>query len=386
MRTRCLVRSTLLPLALALGAALSAALGTPLPAQTPATVSGTDRFHLTAKSTGVTYRIDVSLPPGLDDMKIRPPLFVITDANLAFNTVHEAVTMLGISGEIAPVIVVGVGYPETDGRGYTPAYAASRTRDYTPSDVKAMPGGGGSAAFFSFLEHELVPMLESKYRADTTRRGLGGHSLGGLFATYALLQHPGFFTRYWIGSPSLWWDNLLPFTWLPTTKQGATQPNGRAYVTVGAKESAVMVPPARRLAAELKRSFPALRVGSQVYPDESHGSVVGGAISRALRFLYGDFGRPTVLLSPAARAEYTGDWSSPNVTIRLRPAATGVQMSLTYTGQTITDTLYAASRDTLFSAGGTASQFVALRGAKGRITALKGTLLGATMEYVRGKK
>lgn len=369
-----------------LAASLLLGLGAALPAQTPVSVSGTDRFILKAKSNGVEYRIDVSLPQGLDTMSVRPPVFVVTDANLAFNTVHETVTMLGISGEMSPVIVVGVGYPETDGRGYTPAYAASRTRDYTPTNAAGMAGGGGSAAFLAFLKDELVPLVEARYRADATRRGLGGHSLGGLFATYALLREPGFFTRYWIGSPSLWWDNLLPFTWVPETKKGATQPHGRAYVTVGAKESAVMVPPAKRMAVELTRNFPALRVGSQVYPDESHGSVVGGAISRAMRFLYGDFGRPTVMLPTAARAEYSGEWSSPAFTIRLKPAGSGVQMALSFSGQTITDTLHAAARDTLFSAGGTTSQFVAVRDAKGKITALKGTLMGATMDYVRGKK
>ncbi|MBK6458281.1 MAG: alpha/beta hydrolase [Gemmatimonadetes bacterium] len=367
-------------------AVLFVGLASALPAQTPVSVSGTDRFTLKARSNGVEYRVDVSLPPGLDTMSVRPPVFVVTDANLAFNTVHETVTMLGISGEMAPVIVVGVGYPETDGRGYTPAYIVNRTRDYTPTNAAGMPGGGGSAAFLAFLKDELVPMMEAKYRADPTRRGLGGHSLGGLFATYALLHEPGFFSRYWIGSPSLWWDNQLSFSWVPKVKAGATQPHGRAYLTVGAKESAVMVPPMQRMAVELKRNFPELRVGSQVYPDESHGSVVGGAISRALRFLYGEFGRPTVALSPAAKAEYAGDWTGTGLSLRLRPTAKGVAISFTYSGQTMVDTLAAASRDTLFSAGTMSAQFVAVRDAKGQIAKLKGTMLGATQDYVRGKK
>ena len=147
-----------------------------------------------------------------------------------------------------------------------------------------------------------------------------------------------------------------------------------------------MVPPMQRMAVELKRNFPELRVGSQVYPDESHGSVVGGAISRALRFLYGEFGRPTVALSPAAKAEYAGDWTGTGLSLRLRPTAKGVAISFTYSGQTMVDTLAAASRDTLFSAGTMSAQFVAVRDAKGRIEKLKGTMLGATQDYVRGKK
>ncbi len=74
------------------------------------------------------------------------------------------------------------------------------------------------------------------------------------------------------------------------------------------------------------------------------------------------------------------------MTIRLRSTARGVAMSLTNSGNTITDTLYAASRDTLFSAGTTTLQFVAIRDANGTITALKGTVLSASMEYSRSKK
>lgn len=368
-----------------LAAALVLGLASSLPAQSPVTVTGTEQFVLKARSNGVEYRIDVWLPPGLDTMTVRPPVFVVTDGNLAFHSVHETVGMLGLSGEASPTIVVGVGYPETDGRGFTPAYVASRTRDYTPTNDAGLPGGGGSKAFLAFLKDELVPMLETRYRADGTRRGLGGHSLGGLFATYALLHEPAFFTRYWIGSPSLWWDKQVAFSWVATAKTGSMQPRGRAYLTVGAKESAVMVPPMRRMAAELKRNFPDLRVGSQVYPDESHGSVVGGAISRAMRALYGDFGRPTVALSAAARAEYSGAWSANGVAVRFKPTATALEMTLSTMGQTLVDTLQAAARDTIFSSGTTTSQFVAVRDAKGRITALKGTLLGKTEEYVKGK-
>ncbi len=365
------------------GASVFSALASVLPAQAPVTAPGTEQFSVKSRGNGVEYVVQVWLPPGLDTMTVRPPVFIVTDANLAFHTVHETVAMLSIAGEVAPLIVVGVGYPQTDGRGYTPAYALSRTRDYTPTNVAEMPGGGGSAAFLAFLKDELVPMVEAKYRADPTRRGLGGHSLGGLFSTYALLHEPGLFTRYWIGSPSLWWDKQVAFSWLPEAKKGSVQPSGRAYLTVGAEEGDVMVSPMQRMTRELTHSFPALRVGSQVYENESHGSVVGAAISRSLRFLYGDFGRPTVALSPAARAQYIGDWKSPLMTVSVGPSPAGLELSFQYTGLTMRTPLKAASPDTLFSAGAVSSQFIAVRDAKGKVTALRGTMLGATQEYTR---
>lgn len=367
-------------------AATFLALSSTLGAQSPVATIGTEQFMLTSRGNGVEYRIDVWLPAGLDTMTVRPPIFVVTDGNLAFHTAHEVNAMLGISGEASPLIIVGVSYPEKDGRGYTPIYAASRTRDYTPTNIASWPGGGGSAAFVAFLRDELIPFVEGRYRADSTQRGLGGHSLGGLFATYVLLQHPGIFSRYWIGSPSLWWDAPLAFTWVGQAKQQSTKPHGRVYLTVGGDESDVMVPPMRRMAAELKRAFPTLRVGSQVFPDESHGSVVGPSLSRAMRFLYGDFGRPTIPISPATRAEFTGDWTAAGFTVHLRPSPSGLQMSFIYGGNKLVDEMFAASRDTLFTRKTGATQWVAVRDAKGKITSLRGTLLGATQEYTRAAK
>jgi predicted alpha/beta superfamily hydrolase len=148
-----------------LGTAVVSAFASVLPAQTPISAPGTEQFTVKSRGNGIEYLVQLWLPPGLDTMTARPPVFVVTDANLAFHTVYETVAMLGIAGEVAPLIVVGVGYPQGAERGYTPAYALSRTLDYTPTNVAEMPGGGGSAAFLAFLKDELVPMVETKYRA-----------------------------------------------------------------------------------------------------------------------------------------------------------------------------------------------------------------------------
>ena len=372
--TRCLALSTTLSLVV------------PLSAQVPVTTSGTDQFTMKSRTNGVEYRVDVWLPPGLDTMTARPPVFLMTDGNLTFHTAHETIAMLAIGGEVAPVIVVGVSYPETDGRGYTPSYVVHRTRDYTPTNDAGMPGGGGSAAFLAFLKDELLPVVESRYRADPTRRGLGGHSLGGLFGTYALLHEPGLFSRYWISSPSLWWDHLVAFTWVAPATQRTTRPTGRAYITVGGDESEVMVAPMRRLVSTLTGAFPGLHVGSSVYPGESHASVVGGGMTRAFRYLYGSYGRPSIALPPGARAQYVGDWTAGGAIMHFRPSASGLTLSFSTLGQTIRAAVKVASRDTLFTTGAFTSEFVAVRDPSGRITALRGSMLGATQEYVRAPK
>jgi hypothetical protein len=69
------------------------------------------------------------------------------------------------------------------------------------------------------------------------------------------------------------------------------------------------------------------------------------------------------------------------VSVGLSPA--GLELSFQYTGLTMRTPLKAASPDTLFSAGAVSSQFVAVRDAKGKVTALRGTMLGVTQEYTR---
>ncbi len=106
-------------------------------------------------------------------------------------------------------VVVGVGYSGPDRRAY----------DYTPSVASVLPladtaqpaDSGGADDFLGFLLHELKPWLTGSFPIDVHRQTLAGHSLGGLFALYALFQYPAMFQTYLVSSPSVWWaDHFLP--------------------------------------------------------------------------------------------------------------------------------------------------------------------------------
>lgn len=68
------------------------------------------------------------------------------------------------------------------------------------------PSAGGSANFISFIEKELQPFIEKKYKGNNDKT-LIGQSLGGLLASQILIEKPTLFNRYIIVSPSLWWNN-----------------------------------------------------------------------------------------------------------------------------------------------------------------------------------
>ena len=86
-----------------------------------------------------------------------------------------------------------------------------RRRDFTfpstiESEKKNFPTTGHSDKFISFLEEELKPFINNKYKTNSSAM-LIGQSLGGLLASEILLKRPEMFNKYLIISPSIWWDN-----------------------------------------------------------------------------------------------------------------------------------------------------------------------------------
>ncbi len=80
----------------------------------------------------------------------------------------------------------------------------TRYRDFTPTKVS--PDSGGADLYLQFLNKELVPTIDKKFRTDSQRSALVGGSLGGLFVIHALLNQPTLFKSYVAIDPSLWWD------------------------------------------------------------------------------------------------------------------------------------------------------------------------------------
>ena len=151
----------------------------------------------------------VATPRSAPVDKRLPAALYVLDGNaqfpLAINAIDEKWTaMSGNAQSSASLpVIVGLGYPEEK------AYPlAARTRDYTyATPGEAFAAGGGAANFYDFVSNQVRPYIEKHYATDPKQQILSGHSFGGLFALYVLLNHPNAFDQYVIGSPSLWWGN-----------------------------------------------------------------------------------------------------------------------------------------------------------------------------------
>jgi len=146
--------------------------------------------------------IIISLPNGYENNDANYPVLYLLDG--LGNIKHEVgtVELLTESGIIPPIIIVAI-------------ESLDRSRDLTPSNAgqevyggtgdAGIPQSGGAPEFLQFLEEELIPYVESNFRTHPYRL-LEGHSFGGLFSTYVLMEKPGIFDAFIIQSPALWWN------------------------------------------------------------------------------------------------------------------------------------------------------------------------------------
>lgn len=240
------------------------------------------------------FQISVALPSDYKTSDKNYPILYSLDANGEFGIVASTARIL--EGDIPGIIVVGIGYP-TGGR-FIHAIKY-RTWDYTPTrdleeekagdlpDILVPAGTGAAPEFLQFIRQQLIPEIEKKYRVDSSDRALLGHSLGGLFSSYALLHNQGLFQRFVIGSPSLWWDERVMFKL--EEKYAATNKAlpVRAFLSAGGKDTDRVKAAFEDFVAVLeKRQYADFDWEWHIFPGETHMSVVPATVSRGLRSIY----------------------------------------------------------------------------------------------------
>lgn len=256
-------------------------------------ISGSvEDFALDSAAVGDAYRIWVRLPPEYDGVR-RFPLVVQLDANLPtleeFKVTAGFASRLEEDGELAPVVVAGIG---VDYDPFTPR--RGRLRDFTlPLENDDTLGGstsGGAPAFLQFLGEELLPALEAKYAlAGPERRALFGHSLGGLFAVWALSQQDParrLFQGYVAASPSLWFDGGTVFRHVDALFARDPGASAVLMLTAGTLEGPETNTYADEFADRLSaRGAPGLAFESVRYPVDHLGSV-GPSFRDGLLFMF----------------------------------------------------------------------------------------------------
>ena len=145
----------------------------------------------------------IGLPDSYNDKESsykRYPVLIVLDGNLHFKSIAGMVNYMSSdayrSWKIPEMIVVAI-------------QNVDRRRDYTPDKVITVRENntGGGDRFLGFLEDELLPEIDQKFRT-TPYRILYGHSLGGLLATHTYMKEKTLFNSFIAVDPSFGtWDS-----------------------------------------------------------------------------------------------------------------------------------------------------------------------------------
>jgi predicted alpha/beta superfamily hydrolase len=251
----------------------------PLMASASSGVDGAELLTIRSTVLGEERVFAVVTPTTYSRSQERYPVLYLTDGDAHLGHAQATAEFLARNDLMPEVILVGI--PNT-----------SRSRDLTPTpgtaeERAAFPGSGGGERFLDFIEHELVPAVDARYRTVPSRL-YAGHSLGGLLGIHALLTRPGLFQAVVAASPSLAWDDALLLREARALKGGGALGPRSLYVTLGGHEASPRGLEGFRTFAKVMRTIPWPNFDWtwQVLPEEDHGSGVLLAYYFGLRHVF----------------------------------------------------------------------------------------------------
>jgi hypothetical protein len=137
--------------------------------------SSRQRFRIASSILGETRHVGIALPPSYAASAPgrRYPVVVVLDGEASLTPATTAADELARYGQIPEVVIVAI--ENTD-----------RLRDLTPPglSVSGSSTHEGGDRFLDFIERELLPAVDRRFRTAAPRT-LVGHSSGGIIATYA---------------------------------------------------------------------------------------------------------------------------------------------------------------------------------------------------------
>ena len=256
---------------------------------------------ITSNITGKEYKLEISFPQSYStkDSISYPVLYVLDGSFLTVPSLRAAQKFMMNSKKFEQVIIVGISSAIDSS-----SWKIDRAQDYTPSiDTLAqkkietalkLPKGslviGEAAKFLDCIKTEIIPFIDKSYKTNTDR-GIAGHSLGGLFTAYCLVNSDGYFTRFGVSSPTLTWDNekLLNQAVIQFNENKIWDlPQTKVFISVGGKDYPNYLYCFVKFYTTLESSnYQNVNLQWQVFVKESHMSVIPASMSRILSVLYG---------------------------------------------------------------------------------------------------
>ena len=230
----------------------------------------------------------VRTPQNYEKTKGPFPVLYLADGPSHIDLVASTMDFVAMGDRMPPLVIVGIANTDRT-RDMTPSHADEKNPDGT---VRADPTSGGADHFVDFIQNELMPEIERRYRVAPYKI-FAGHSFGGLLAVHILITRPDMFQAYIAASPSLWWDNERTLRQAQDFLAAHAELDKRFFFDLG-NEGPPMRTPFDALQKTLTDKTPKdFHWKSAVYPDEDHGSSVLRGYYDGLREVFLDWHTPT---------------------------------------------------------------------------------------------
>jgi hypothetical protein len=169
------------------------------PQQQLPSVAGMESFDFKSSIVGETRRINVVLPAShrTSSPSRTYPVIIVVDGEVLTSQVGTVNAHLAGSGQVPEAIVVGI-------------ENTNRLRDLTPPGISVSGSSlaEGGDRFIDFIEKELLPEIDRRYRGSAPRTFIG-HSSGGILATWIAATRPSFAAIVAIDTPTHLGDGWL---------------------------------------------------------------------------------------------------------------------------------------------------------------------------------
>lgn len=230
---------------------------------------------LYSKIMDYEYGVFVTLPRSYkENLEKKYPSLYILDGNQYFVYTHEPYGSLVWGNMVKEHITISV--------AYRPDKENFRGRDFRSNER--------AADFVKFFQNELIPFVEDNYRTAKKDRTLFGHSLGGHFTLYTMLNAPGTFENYISCAPPVSAE-IMQFE----EEFAAKHDDLPVKLFLASGENDHLTISVKRFSERFKsRNYPSLKISELYTINGNHGTIAPSAYIEGLRFVLD----PVIELSP----------------------------------------------------------------------------------------
>lgn len=230
-------------------------------------------FSIESEKTNTEFNIQLAQPKNMLPNEETQIIFLL-DANWYFDQVLRY--LYQNKDEInSGFVLIGI---ETD---------KNRETDLTPTQTSQ--GKGGAKKFVEFIQEELIPETNNMLNINIERQNTSiiGHSLGGLFVTYAFTNHTALFKNYCALSPANWYDDGITLHFEEINREQIAQFESLFFLSVAEMEQTQIFN--HKLYEILKENYNNVNSKFETIKRKNHSSGAKQSFERAIDFLILNF-------------------------------------------------------------------------------------------------